>query len=455
MVATKSLSQSGTSSATADERVSFKAITAEIVDQYLSDERPWIVGFSGGKDSTTLLQLVFYALRQLPKEKLHKEVHVLCNDTLVENPAVVRYIDDTLDKIRKAGKHYGFPMSVAKVTPTLADSFWVNLIGKGYPSPNRFFRWCTERMKINPTSEYIKTQVTEHGEAIILLGTRKAESSNRSHSMKQYERKGQRLRRHSLPGVYVYAPIANLADNDIWTYLLSVPSPWRGDNRKLFTLYRNASGGECPLVIDTSTPSCGNSRFGCWVCTVVDEDKSMEGLVETGETWMEPMLDMRNWLKEIRNDTTRREKFRRNLSDGLGPFTKEARSEILGRLLGVQRETGLTLISEDELSAIQWIWHHDFHDAPVVSEIFRNIIGGEVLAVRNETAERRKEERTLLEEVCAEEGVPAELVEQLVQIEKDKSGLMSRRGLFQDIDMALKKYLKRNSEDATVEDSST
>ncbi|MEK6409558.1 MAG: DNA modification system-associated small protein, partial [Acidobacteriota bacterium] len=117
--------------------------------------------------------------------------------------------------------------------------------------------------------------------------------------------------------------------------------------------------------------------------------------------------------------------------------------------------TGLTLISEDELSAIQWIWHHDFHDAPVVSEIFRNIIGGEVLAVRNETAERRKEERTLLEEVCAEEGVPAELVEQLVQIEKDKSGLMSRRGLFQDIDMALKKYLKRNSEDATVEDSST
>lgn len=455
MIATKATSAKSDLSAVRDERVSFKAITAEIVDQYLADDRPWIVGFSGGKDSTTLLQLVFYALRQLPKENLHKEIHVLCNDTLVENPAVIRYIDDTLGKIRKAGKRCGFPMSVAKVTPTLADSFWVNLIGKGYPSPNRFFRWCTERMKINPTSEYIKTQVTEHGEAIILLGTRKAESSNRSHSMKQYERKGQRLRRHSLPGVYVYAPIANLADNDIWTYLLSIPSPWRGDNRKLFTLYRNASGGECPLVIDTSTPSCGNSRFGCWVCTVVDEDKSMEGLVETGETWMEPMLDMRNWLKEIRNDTTKREKFRRNLSDGLGPFTKEARAEILGRLLGVQRETGLTLISEDELSAIQWIWHHDFHDAPVVSEIFRNTIGGEVLTVRNETAERRKEERTLLEEVCAKEGVPAELVEQLVQIEKDKSGLMRRHGLFQDIDMALKKYLKRNSEDATVEDSST
>jgi DNA sulfur modification protein DndC len=151
-------------------------ITNEIIEQYLADERPWIIGFSGGKDSTTLLQLVFYALRKLQKiQPLHKEIHVLCNDTLVENPAVVRWIDDTLEKIRAAGEEYSFPMQVAKVTPTLADSFWLNLIGKGYPSPNRFFRWCTERMKINPTNAYIKEQVGRHGEAIILLGTRKAE----------------------------------------------------------------------------------------------------------------------------------------------------------------------------------------------------------------------------------------------------------------------------------------
>ena len=454
---TNTVSESKSSlSESSEERVSFKAIITEIIDQYKADDRAWIIGFSGGKDSTTLLQLVFYALRQLQKkEELHKEVHVLCNDTLVENPAVVRYIDDTLEKIRKAGNRYGFPMQVAKVVPALADSFWVNLIGKGYPSPNRFFRWCTERMKINPTNEYIQQQVGKHGEAIILLGTRKAESSNRSHSMKQYERKGQRLRRHSLAGVYVYAPIANLADNDIWTYLLQVPSPWGGDNRKLFTLYRNASGGECPLVIDTSTPSCGNSRFGCWVCTVVDEDKSMEGLVETGEAWMEPMLDMRNWLKQIRNDPNKRMKYGRNLEDHIGPFNRDTRKDILERLLSVQKETGLTLISEDELSAIQWIWHHDFHDAHVVAEIYQETIGKEVLVVRDEVVKRRQEERALLEEICAEEGVPAELVEQLVQIEKDKSGLMRRHGLFQDIDMALKKYLKRNSEDASVEDSST
>ncbi|HYX29323.1 MAG TPA: DNA phosphorothioation system sulfurtransferase DndC [Pyrinomonadaceae bacterium] len=433
----------------------FEAISNEILEQYQADDRPWIVGFSGGKDSTTLLQMVFYALQTLPKNRLKKEVHVLCNDTLVENPAVVRYIDDTLNKIRVAGERYKFPMSVVKVTPTLADSFWVNLIGKGYPSPNRFFRWCTERMKINPTNEYIHSIVGKYGEAIILLGTRKAESTNRKHSMAQYERKGKRLRKHVLPGVFVYAPIANLSDPHIWTYLLQVPSPWNGDNRKLFTLYRNASGGECPLVIDTSTPSCGNSRFGCWVCTVVDEDKSMEGLIDTGETWMEPMLDMRDWLKKIRNDESMREKHRRNLTDGLGPFTKEARVAILTRLLEVQLETNQNLISDDELSGIQWIWHHDFHDAPLVADIYAGVYQESNGSMRNDSAERRKSERELLEQICAEKGVPPELVEQLVQIEKDKSGLMRRHGLFQDIDMALKKYLKRTEANAPREDSSS
>jgi DNA sulfur modification protein DndC len=429
-------------------------IIAEIKEQYLADSTPWIVGFSGGKDSTTLLQLTFYALLELQKEGvgLHKEIHVLCNDTLVENPAVVRWIDDTLDKIRAAGEGYGFPIKVVKVTPVLGDTFWINLIGKGYPSPNRFFRWCTERMKINPTNKYIKDTLGENGEAIILLGTRKAESTNRKASMMRHERRYSRLRKHQLPGVYVFAPIADLTDDHVWTYLLQVPSPWRGDNRKLFTLYRNASGGECPLVIDTSTPSCGNSRFGCWTCTVVDEDKSMEGLIDTGEYWMEPLLEMRDWLKKIRDDATMRQTFRRNLQDGIGPFTKEARVKILRRLLEVQKEIEIQLITAEELSGIQWIWYHDFHDAPSVTQIYSEIFGEE-FAMNKEINERRANDRALLEEICREKGVPVELVEQLLQIEKDKSGLMRRNNLFKDIDMALKNYLKRQEEESKGNDS--
>lgn len=424
-----------------------ESITKEIIDQYLADDRPWIVGFSGGKDSTTLLQLVFYALLELQKtHSLHKEVHVLCNDTLVENPAVVRWVDDTLEKIRSAGEGYGLPMKVAKVVPALGDSFWLNLIGKGYPSPNRFFRWCTERMKINPTNAYIKEQVGRHGEAIILLGTRKAESANRAASMARYERKGQRLRKHQIPGVFVFAPIANLIDAHVWAYLLQVPSPWKSDNRKLFTLYRNASGGECPLVIDTSTPSCGNSRFGCWVCTVVDHDKSMEGLIDSGETWMEPMLDFRDWLKRIRDDESKRQNYRRNLQDGLGPFTKETRIEILYRLLEIQRETGQNLISNEELSGIQYVWLHDFHQPPDVQQIYAEVYEEETPGMREDIERRKEEEHKLLAELCEKEGVDPSLVEQLLQIEKDKSGLMRRHNLFQEIDMVLKRYLRTNAE---------
>src|ERR1035437_345048 len=429
---------------------------AEIKEQYLADDTPWIVGFSGGKDSTTLLQLVFFALLELLDEgkPLHKELHVLCNDTLVENPAVVRWIDDTLDKIRAAGEGYGFPIKVVKVTPVLADTFWINLIGKGYPSPNRFFRWCTERMKINPTNKYIKDTLGENGEAIILLGTRKAESTNRKASMARYERKNQRLRKHSLVGVYVFAPIAELSDAHVWTYLLQVPSPWQGDNRKFFTLYRNASGGECPLVIDTNTPSCGNSRFGCWTCTVVDEDKSMEGLIDTGETWMEPLLEMRDWLKKIRDDVSMRQGYRRNLQDGLGPFTKESRVRVLRRLLQVQKEIEIPLITSEELSGIQWIWYHDFHDAPSVTEIYYEVFG-ERFIMNKDINERRAKDRQLLEEICEEQDVPVELVEQLLQIEKDKSGLMRRHNLFTDIDVALKTYLKRLENMPNINDPQT
>src|ERR1700744_275373 len=114
--------------------------------------------------------------------------------------------------------------------------------------------------------------------------------------------KGSSLSRHSsLHNAFVYAPIEALSTDDVWTYLLQNPSPWGNDNRDLVTLYRNAQAGECPLVVDTTTPSCGNSRFGCWVCTVVNRDASMEAMVENGEEWLEPLLEFRNRLSALQD----------------------------------------------------------------------------------------------------------------------------------------------------------
>lgn len=338
--------------------IDLQALSAEIQETYLQDTIPWIIGYSGGKDSTMLLQMVFYALSQLPKEKLCKEVHVLVNDTLVENPAIIQHIDIQLDKIRIAGKttlfsHNPAAFNVVKVTPKLEDTFWVNLIAKGYPSPNRWFRWCTERIKINPTSDYIVNTVNRTGQAIIVLGTRKAESGNRAASMRNYDN-GARLRKHTLPNAFVYAPLSDLSDHEVWAYLLQVPNPWDGTNRKLLALYKNAcSGGECPFVIDTGMQSCGKSRFGCWVCTVVDRDKSMENFIDNGHVWMKQLLDYRNWLYDIRQQTYQHVPKRLESKVKFSSFLIRTRQEMLDKLLNMQEHMPIELISPSELHLVR------------------------------------------------------------------------------------------------------
>ena len=337
--------------------VNYKSILSEIQQTYLEDTIPWVIGFSGGKDSTTVLQMVFQALSGLPKRQLKKEIHIICNDTLVENPAIEKYVDNQLKKIKTAGKkrlfsHNSNLFKVIKVTPKLEDSFWVNLIGKGYPSPNHWFRWCTERLKINPTSEYIKNMSQKKGKTIIILGTRKAESANRAASMAKYEN-GTKLKRHRLPNVYVYTPIADLSNDEVWAYLLQVKNPWGINNRELLKLYGLACDmGECPFVIETGTQSCGKSRFGCWVCTVIDRDKSMENFVSNGHPWMKGLLDFRNWLYEIRQQSYQYVPKRIVSKVKFGPFLSKTRQEILKRLLDLQECLSFELIAPRELDYI-------------------------------------------------------------------------------------------------------
>ncbi|MCG8604341.1 DNA phosphorothioation system sulfurtransferase DndC [bacterium] len=425
-------------------------VIREIQDQYLEDTHPWVVGFSGGKDSTAVLQLIFYALSDLPKSKLNKAVHVLSNDTLVENPSVVKFLDEQLQRIETAGKKRLFAhcpdlFHVFKSIPKLEDTFWLNLIGKGYPSPNRWFRWCTERMKINPANEYILKTVNEHGKAIIILGTRKAESSNRSAAMTQYEIPGLRLHQHKLPNAYVFAPIAELSNQEVWTYLINTPNPWGSDNQQLLDLYRSAADiMECPLVIDDTTPSCGNSRFGCWVCTVVDRDKSMTNMILNGHEWMQPMIDFRDWLHEIRNDESKRDNRRRNGSPGIGPFSKETRKEILERLFKVECEVEHEFITKQELIAIQNQWNYDGNFRYSVAEIYSKIKGNNSMVPEEQMSERRNEEFEILEEVCKDYEINPNHIKELMQLEREHLSFLRRHNIFEDMRNKIERFVAEN-----------
>lgn len=431
-------------------RAELSRIEDEIRLVYTSDSRPWVIGYSGGKDSTTTLQLVWQALKVLPPEQLAKPVYVISSDTLVETPKIVEYVDTTLKQINLAATTSGLPITAHKVTPVTNDSFWVNVIGRGYPVPSTQFRWCTERLKITPANSFILDKVAEFGEVVVVLGVRSSESSTRAQVMSLHRISGSHLSRHStLPKAFVYAPIESFSVDDVWTYLLQVPSPWGANNRDLVTLYRNAQAGECPLVIDKTTPSCGNSRFGCWTCTVVNKDASMEAMVENGEEWLEPFLDFRNHLASLQDAALwpsirkyKRRDGRVKVKDGLaqpwGPYTLETRKSLLRGLLEVQKKvgsagtnTGGDLINHDELEAIRNLWRAEEQDwSDSVPAIYREMIGKDLAWLRYEVPAFSAGELVVLDAICEQHGVSSEMLAKLIEVERSLQG-MSRRASIQ------------------------
>ena len=346
----------------------------EIKYVYLSDSRPWIIGYSGGKDSTVVTHLVYKMLLQLSDEERTKKVYIVSSDTRIENPLIKLYLDHMLDTIREAAKRDGLPLEVKKVMPKPQNSFWANVIGRGFPTPrnNGTFRWCTDRLKIAPSGDYIQSIIDEQKtEVVVLLGVRKAESIARKRRMEGRELIGHLLNRHeTIKSAFVYPAIAELTTDDVWDILGQDHrrNAWGGDNNQLIGLYAGADGGECPFAgissKDAQQQSCGQSRFGCWVCTVVKDDKSLNGFIRSGHRELIPLAEFRTWLMSIRDVEEYREKKRRDgtvyyTSDnklGYGPFTWEARQMILRRLLQTQKKMGYELIGIEELQAIDQIW---------------------------------------------------------------------------------------------------
>ena len=346
-----------------DVDAKIECIKREIKDEYRAlHSRPWLIGFSGGKDSTLVLHLVVESLLELPASQRNRPVYVVANDTLVESPIVQEYVDEILGFLSESLQELRLPMSVNKTNPQAAQSFWVNLIGRGYPSPTRLFRWCTDRMKIRPTTDFIHSKVADSGEVILLLGVRRSESSARAATARKYDNGGRLNAHNDIAGCLVFRPILELHTEDVWEYLMKTPAPWGGTHTALVKLYRDAVGGECPVVIDPDAqPSCGSSsiRFGCWTCTVVDKDKSFRSHIEKGFEHLIPMAEFRDWLKVFCYEKATRMAERRNGQAGLGPLTFEARATVLDRLTLLQEQVGKTLITPGEIELIHNIWAQD------------------------------------------------------------------------------------------------
>jgi len=477
------------------EKRTLSDIHDEIRKLYQSDNRPWIIGFSGGKDSTCLVQLVWHALSKLDVEKLQKKIYVISSDTLVESPQISERITGSLDKIEKTANDSQLPISTNLLRPKLSDTFWVRLLGLGYPAPTTMFRWCTDMLKIANADRFIKEKVSEYGEAIVLLGTRKTESGSRQQSMNMYKIENSLLSRHSkFPQTYVYTPLEDFTADDVWNFLLQNKNPWGEENRDLLALYQDANASECPLVVDTSTPSCGGGRFGCWTCTVVDEQKYLNNLVDNGEEWMEVLVNLRDKLKKTQDpsewENVREEKRRsgrvelksqilkckrcsatieteENKSPETrcpycyakdkvivslikytpGPYIMKFRKEYLEELLEGQmwlQEEGpdpnITLILEEEIHEIQRIWRMEQGDwKNTAYQIYEKVTGIKLETVKDDLGGFGQTEQKLLEEVCTTHNVPFQLVSTLLNVEFETQGGTRHSKVFTKIKNELKK----------------
>lgn len=442
-----------------------KNLTEEIKNLYLLDDIPWIIGVSWGKDSTAVLQLIWNAISEIKSENRRKKIYVITTDTRVENPIVSVWVKKSLERLRHAAKQQNMPVEVHLLYPEVKQTYWAGLIGKGYPAPRHTFRWCTGRLKIDPSNRFIRNIVRASGETIVVLGTRKAESANRAAIMTKREEKRvrDRLSPHpSLPNSLLYTPIEDWRTDEVWLYLMQWQNPWGHSNQDLFEMYRQSTAdNECPLVVDTSTPSCGSSRFGCWVCTLVDSDKSMQAMILNDEEkeWLQPLVDVRNEL-DIEGDRQHRDfrriwgevqLFERNLDGEIsvepipGPYTKERREYLLRRLLEAQvqiRRTAppemgeITLITHEELSEIRRIWleeKHEFDDS--LPKIYEQVTGEKFIDPLGDGIHSTlgSDEWQILADICAEDTMHLELVTRLLDTERQYKARTRRTGIYEEL----------------------
>lgn len=458
--------------------------TEEIQSLYLSDDTPWVIGYSGGKDSTAVAQLVWVAIEQLPESERKKPVYVITTDTLVENPIVAQWVNNSLETMGKVAKEKAVPFVPHLLKPEIENTFWVNLVGRGYPAPRPKFRWCTERLKIKPSTRFVEEIANKNGEVILLIGARKSESTVRAQAFKRREKVEvrEKLAAHpDMAATLVYTPIESWNNDDVWMYLLQQKNPWGHSNKDLLAMYRGASeDNECPVVVDTSTPSCGNSRFGCWTCTLVDQDKSMAAMIQNDyeKEWMLPLLEIRNEL-DFRGDSAReadrqRRDFRRlggHLShyadqEGVaqiihGPYTQQSRAYWLRRILEAQTKIRadnnapeyvrkLELITTDELEEIRRIWLTEKHEVEdLVPTIYEEATGATYPGPRSSSIDLFSGE--LLEMLMEEFGgsrVKYEAARNLLALEKRFQKMGARRGLFKELESVIRSSLFETLEDA-------
>lgn len=333
----------------------------------------WVIAYSGGKDSTVALDIVIRSLLQLKQYKpdaLTRDVYLTTAQThldFVTDPLK----QSELTKIKKLIDSKQLPVKVVEVAAPIEKSFIYLTVGRGYPLPkSRMNRWCTERLKIEPTQKQHK-----HIEPVLTItGVRMSESALRR----------ERIESNQSSEFYYsdkeFMPIVNFTLDDVWSYLVHEGMAW-GDAEQLGQMYKEATG-ECGLrqrkagADEKNDDPCG-ARTGCIICPVVKIDKSSQEFAKHNP-WLQPYVGLRNLMIDMYKEPRNKAGRMRNgtvLEYGKGTFTVKARMQLYEAVRQAERENeelalrhGVKpqkLIYSQELDdLIHQQWKEDLNECP-------------------------------------------------------------------------------------------
>ncbi|HDR8481089.1 phosphoadenosine phosphosulfate reductase family protein [Bacillus cereus] len=389
----------------------YTQIKEEMKKVYLS-RNCCFVGYSGGKDSSAMLTLLWDAIAELPKEERTKPIHILTSEVGVETPAMTAYISRTLQKIQENAEKQNLPFVVHSVQPSMKESYWYKVIGRGVlpPSGNSRLRWCTDSLKVKPMQRKMKeilieSQTTNLVECfdeyddVLMLAVRNEESARRKHSIQKYEISNESLfsRHNDMKNILCFNPVKFLTGDEVWMLLLDRGIlPFGVDVEEMSIQYGQAMF-ECGIKTGGKQQgnACGaaNSRSGCWTCLMMNgEDKMLTQLISEGYTDYAYLQSWKSFLQSIRNDIRYRNVMnRRSLQTLLrnenkgnsdlfsihnsiennyimfdrtemgdyapGGLTVEGRRILLEYLLYTQQVMNTSLISEEEIEAVLQGWY--------------------------------------------------------------------------------------------------
>ena len=319
------------------------AWTAAYINQNLAAYPQWFIPYSGGKDSTTVIQSIVVLLDRGEIVRPDRIVIGMA-DTKMEFWSFLYHANRSIKMAVKAFQERGINSEYFITSPRVEDDFWVRILGHGYIPPTPNMRWCTDKMKIVPMRKHLKLMGLTNSPA--LLGVRFGESDRRDKHLSCTigGECGPDSMARNLKNTK--EPIVRWRQCAIWDFLTLI-APNHGFNNDSLVMHYGPDG---------------DLRYGCWSCPLIFNDKTAEyqkrntpALYEL-IAWTNANLRRGGEAFKTQNRELYRKEDKGSEKDGRLAIRYTRR--LLSELLAIQNKHGLKLLEPYQVQAIKVQWSY-------------------------------------------------------------------------------------------------